>query len=86
MEFGHQEVAFCTHVAAQMSAPLVPRCCDAVWDADRNNRHLLLDDLTNSHFTLASWPMPPTLEQSEHFGCGPRFGAVPLEIRLTLSA
>jgi hypothetical protein len=62
---GRQEVAFYMQVATQMSAPLVPRCFDAVWDDDTNNWHLLLEDLTNSHFTLASWPMPPTLEQSE---------------------
>jgi len=62
---GRQEVAFYMQVATQMSAPLVPRCFDAVWDDDTNNWHLLLEDLTNSHFTLASWPMPPALEQSE---------------------
>jgi hypothetical protein len=62
---GRQEVAFYMQVATQMSAPLVPRCFDAAWDDDTNNWHLLLEDLTNSHFTLASWPMPPTLEQSE---------------------
>jgi Ecdysteroid kinase-like family len=62
---GRQEVAFYMQVATQMSAPVVPRCFDAVWDDDTNNWHLLLEDLTTSHFTLASWPMPPTLEQSE---------------------
>jgi Ecdysteroid kinase-like family len=62
---GRLEVAFYTQIAAPMSATLLPRCFDAVWDNDTNNWHLLLEDLTNSHFTLAPWPMPPTLEQSE---------------------
>ena len=34
---GRQEVAFYTQIATQMSAPLVPRCFDAVWDDDTNN-------------------------------------------------
>jgi hypothetical protein len=48
-----------------MSARLVPRCFDAAWDADTNAWHLLLEDLTDSHFTLGNWPMPPTLAHSE---------------------
>jgi Ecdysteroid kinase-like family len=62
---GCREVAFYTQVAAVMSSHLVPRCFDAAWDADTNAWHLLLEDLTHSHFTLTNWPLPPTLEQSE---------------------
>src|SRR6266571_867984 len=62
---GRQEVAFYTQVAAAMSAHLVPRCFDAVWDADTNAWHLLLEDLTHSHFSLSNWPLPPTLDQSK---------------------
>jgi len=62
---GALEVAFYTQVAAQMSAPLIPRCFDAAWDDATNNWHLLLEDLTNSHFTLGPAPLPPTQEQSK---------------------
>ena len=62
---GRYEVAFYTQVAAAMPLRLVPRCFDAVSDAEMNAWHLLLEDLTDSHFTLTLWPMPPTREQSE---------------------
>lgn len=62
---GRQEVAFYTQIAAAMAEPAVPRCFDAVWDAGTNAWHLLLEDLTDSHFTLGDWPMPPTLAHSE---------------------
>jgi hypothetical protein len=62
---GRQEVAFYRQIAATMSARLVPRCFDAVWREDTNDWHLLLEDLTGTHFALTLWPMPPTREQSE---------------------
>ena len=62
---GRHEVAFYRQIAAVMSARLVPRCFDAVWREDANDWHLLLEDLTDTHFALALWPMPPTREQSE---------------------
>jgi hypothetical protein len=62
---GRQEVAFYTRIAAAMAEPSVPRCFEAVWDPDTKTWHLLLEDLTDSHFTLGDWPMPPTLAQSE---------------------
>jgi hypothetical protein len=62
---GRQEVAFYTQIAGAMAEPAVPRCFDAVWDADTNAWHLLLEDLTDSHFSLGDWPMPPTLAHSE---------------------
>ena len=60
---GRQEVAFYTQVAAVMSARLVPRCFEAVWDADTKAWHLLLEDLTDSHVIATTWPLPPTMEQ-----------------------
>jgi len=45
---GRQEVAFYTQVAAVMSARLVPRCFEAVWDKDTKAWHLLLKDFTDS--------------------------------------
>jgi Ecdysteroid kinase-like family len=62
---GRHEVAFYKEIAAAMSVRLVPRCFDAAWDADTNAWHLLLEDLTDSHFTLKNWPLPPTLEECE---------------------
>lgn len=62
---GRREVAFYTQIAAAMPARLVPRCFDAVWHEETNDWHLLLEDLTDTHFALGVWPMPPTLEQSE---------------------
>jgi hypothetical protein len=62
---GRHEVAFYMPVAAAMSAHIVPRCFDVVWDPDTNAWHLLLEDLTDSHFVLTNWPLPPTLAQSK---------------------
>ena len=62
---GRYEVAFYTQVAAAMPESPVPRCFDAVWNEDTKDWHLLLEDLTETHFTLIYWPMPPTLPQSE---------------------
>jgi hypothetical protein len=58
---GRQEVAFYTQVAAVMAARVAPRCFDAAWDADNNEWHVLLEDLTDSHFIATAWPLPPTL-------------------------
>ena len=62
---GQYEVAFYTQVAAAIPEAPVPCCFDAVWNEDTNDWHLLLEDLTDSHFTLTYWPMPPTRPQSE---------------------
>jgi hypothetical protein len=62
---GRHEVAFYTQISAAMSASLVPRCFDAAWCEVTRDWHVLLEDLTDTHFALTSWPMPPTREQSE---------------------
>jgi hypothetical protein len=62
---GRCEVAFYTQVAAAVPEAPVPCCFDAVWNKITKDWHLLLEDLTDSHFTLVHWPMPPTLPQSE---------------------
>jgi|SRR5262245_1212417 len=59
---GRQEVAFYTQLAAVMPSRLVPRCFESVWDADSNEWHLLLEDLTDTHFIATTWPLPPTME------------------------
>jgi hypothetical protein len=46
---GRRKVAFYAIVAPQMNAGLVPRCFDAQWDAETDDWHLLLEDLTDTH-------------------------------------
>ena len=62
---GRQEVAFYTQVAAMMPERLVPRCFDGDWDAATGAWHLLLEDLSESHFVATVWPLPPTVAQCE---------------------
>src|SRR5215813_13760109 len=54
---GRQEVAFYTHVAPHMPR-LVPRCFDALWDAQAHAWYLVLEDLTDSHVIATTWPLP----------------------------
>lgn len=61
---GRQEVAFYTNVAAATPRAPVPLCFDAHWNAETNDWHLLLEDLSESHVTLGNWPLPPSFEQS----------------------
>ena len=73
---GRHEVAFYTQVAAVMTACLAPRCFEGVWDADTNDWHLLLEDLTDSHFIATAWPLPPTMEDCRRIvGARARFHA-----------
>jgi len=60
---GRQEVAFYTQVAPDMPAGLAPRCFDADWNAETNEWHLLLEDLTATHAAATVWPVPPTFDQ-----------------------
>jgi hypothetical protein len=59
---GPKEVAFYTQVAPVMPTHLVPRCFEAVWNADKKDWHLLLEDLTDTHVVATAWPLPPTME------------------------
>ena len=60
---GRREVAFYNDVASAMNDHLVPRCHEAVCDADTRAWHLLLEDLTDTHFVATAWPLPPTFGQ-----------------------
>ena len=72
---GRQEVAFYAEVAIKMST-LVPRCFEAIWDPRTREWHLLLEDLTDSHFIATVWPLPPTREECEAvIGARARFQA-----------
>jgi hypothetical protein len=61
----HPEVAFYNNVASIMSERLVPRCFDAGWDPGTKGWHVLLEDLTDTHFIATTWPLPPTMQQCE---------------------
>jgi hypothetical protein len=62
---GHKEVSFYAEVATDMPEGVVPRCFEARWDRAGNAWHLLLEDVTDSHWIATTWPMPPTLPQCE---------------------
>jgi Ecdysteroid kinase-like family len=62
---GRKEVGFYKDVACAMNEHLVPRCYEAVCDADARSWHLLLEDLTDTHFIATAWPLPPTFGQCE---------------------
>jgi hypothetical protein len=62
---GRSEVAFYTKVASAMPEGSLLRCFDAHWDDDTRDWHLLLEDVTDSHFVATTWPLPPTVEQCE---------------------
>jgi hypothetical protein len=59
------EIAFYRDVAPTLPARVVPRCFEAVEATDTRAWHLLLEDLTDSHFIATEWPLPPTAPQCE---------------------
>lgn len=61
--FAERESAFYTRVAAAMSDPPVPVCYDAVFSPDSGRCHILLEDLSATHLSPASFDLP--LEQCE---------------------
>ena len=65
LDSGRREVEFYTQVATVTSARVVLRCFEAFWDQDTKGWHLLLEDLTDSHVIVTTWPLPPTTEQCE---------------------
>jgi Ecdysteroid kinase-like family len=59
------EIEFYRNVAPALPSRLVPRCFEAVGATDNSPWHLLLEDLTDSHFIATEWPLPPALEQCQ---------------------
>jgi thiamine kinase-like enzyme len=59
------EIAFYRDIAPALPERLVPRCFEVLEATDTSAWHLLLEDLTDSHFIATAWPLPPTLEQCE---------------------
>jgi len=60
-----REIAFYRDIAPALPERLVPRCFEAVGATDTSAWHLLLEDLTETHFIATEWPLPPTAEQYE---------------------
>jgi len=60
-----REIAFYRDIAQAGSAGLVPRCFEIVEATDTSAWHLLLEDLTDSHFIATEWPLPPTFAECE---------------------
>jgi hypothetical protein len=61
---GQREVAFYREVAPATPAGLLLRCLDSHADAKAGTRHLLFEDLTDTHRIATAWPLPPALDQS----------------------
>lgn len=62
---GVHEVAFYNGIAAAAPGRLVPLCYDAGSDPATRTWHLVLEDLSETHVTSASWPLPPALPDCE---------------------
>jgi hypothetical protein len=62
-DWPRQEVTFYRDIAPMLPVALAPRCFDAILEGE--NWHLLLEDLTESHFVATQWPLPPPLAQCE---------------------
>ena len=61
---GKNEVEFYTVIARAMSHIPVVRCYDAAYVSETGAWHLLLDDLSETHFQT-EWPLPPTRRHCE---------------------
>jgi hypothetical protein len=62
---GRQEVEFYAKVAAATPPGILPQCFVAEWDERTNDWRLLLEDLTDSHKIVTTWPLPPTFGECE---------------------
>lgn len=60
-----KEVTFYRAIAPAMTNPPVPRCYDAVFDDATGRFHILLEDLSETHFVLTTWPLPPNFDACE---------------------
>jgi hypothetical protein len=64
LNMGRDEVAIYRVLREAMSDPPVVRCFDSVYSADSHRSHLLLEDLSDSHFQ-PEIPVPPVLRHCE---------------------
>ena len=63
-ELGKREVTFYTTVVSAMSNPPVVRCYDAVYSPATGQSHVLIEDVSTTHFQPA-WPLPPSQRDCE---------------------
>ncbi len=63
--WGRQEAAFYAQVGASTPSGLLPRCFGAEWNAETNHSQLLLEDLSDTHRIITTWPLPPTFGECE---------------------
>ncbi len=95
-ELGQKEVEFYQVISETMNTLPIVYCYDAVYSSETGQSHLLLDDLSATHFEV-EWPLPPsqiyceqamdTLAQLhafwwEHPQLGKKIGILPEEKQL----
>jgi hypothetical protein len=61
---GKNEVEFYTTVVDAMNDPATVHCYDAVYAPATGQSHVLLEDLSETHFQT-EWPLPPTQQHCE---------------------
>ncbi len=61
---GQKEVEFYNLIASDMQDPPLPRCFDAVYAPDTGKSHVLLEDLSKTHFQPQA-PLPPSERHCE---------------------
>jgi hypothetical protein len=60
-----REIAFYREIAPSLPADVVPCCFEAAESTETTPWHLLLEDLTDSHFFATEHPLPPSQVQCE---------------------
>ncbi len=70
---GRKEVEFYAVIADAMNAPPVPRCYDAIYSPESGKSHILMEDLSETHFQ-PKHPLPPSrLACEQNIECLARF-------------
>jgi Ecdysteroid kinase-like family len=60
-----REIAFYRDIAPSLPVGVVPRCFEAAESTGNTPWHLLLEDLTDTHFVATEHPLPPSQAQCE---------------------
>ncbi|HEV8718241.1 MAG TPA: phosphotransferase [Candidatus Binatia bacterium] len=63
-QLGKNEVEFYNTTVALIPNPPVVRCYDAVYSPETGQWHVLLEDVSDTHFQT-EWPLPPSLPHCE---------------------
>ena len=73
--YGKKEVEFYNTIANVMESPSLPRCLDAIYDPVTGKSHVLLEDLSETHYQPKP-PLPPSNSDCELvMNCLARFHA-----------